>query len=186
MAELPTAIPARIVAGTSLQFTRDLPDYPASTWTLTYALVKSGQRITFSGADNGDDRHLLDVAPATTAAWAAGTYAYQAILSDGTDRITVESGTLQIVPDFAAQSSGYDGRSHARKVLDAIEAVLEGRASESDLQVQFRAADGHQRMIQKCTHEELLAFRSRYQAEAAREAAANRGETARRRLRVRF
>jgi len=184
-ASLPTTTPARHVAGTSLEFTRAFADYPAPAWTLSYALVAAGHRITFTGADNGDGLHLINVAAASTAAWAAGRYEYQATVSNGSERITVETGTIQIFPDFAAQTSGYDGRSHARKVLDAIEATLEGRATESHSEVQIGTPNGPRRVIE-LSPTELLKFRNQYMAEVSREIAMKSGKPAAGRMRVRF
>jgi hypothetical protein len=40
----------------------------------------------------------------------------------------VDRGTIVLLPRYD-QAAAYDDRSHARKMLDAIEAVLESRAS---------------------------------------------------------
>ena len=184
-ATLPTTPPARHVAGTSLQFTRALADYPPPAWTLSYALVKAGQRIVFTATNNGDGSHRVSVPMATTAAWPAGAYELQGYVSNGTDRHLVDTGTLHVLPDFAAQSTGYDGRSHARKVLDAIEAVLEGRAAETHLELQV-VTPGGTRRVSEIPHADLLALRSQYQNEVARENAASSGHTGRGKMRVSF
>lgn len=86
MATLPTNIPSKLTAGDSVEWTVNLPDYPAPTWTLKYYLVKDGKQIVITGSQYGStDEHHIDIAKATTANWPAGTYSYQAKASNGTD-----------------------------------------------------------------------------------------------------
>jgi hypothetical protein len=128
MSTIPTIEPAAVTAGDTITWKRALPDYPASGgWVLSYILLSSTNKITITGSASGDD-HLISVPAATSAAYLAGTYAWQAYVTKATDRITIGSGSLIINKNFAALTTS-DTRSHAKKVLEAIESVLEGTAS---------------------------------------------------------
>lgn len=143
MTEYATTEPESFAAGDLVAWKREAAALSIPTgevpkasagWALTYALVKSGVRIQITAAAAGDD-HLVSIAAATTAAYAAGTYSWQAYVTKTTQRYLVGSGTLEILPNFAAAAAGHDARSHVKKVLDAIEAKLEVRASREQEQM---------------------------------------------------
>lgn len=169
------------MAGDTAKWLRSLDDYPASqSWVLTYTLVSAAQRYTFTATASGND-HLVNVAAATTTTWAPGTYTWVARASKAGEVFTVGSGTMVVRPSFAA---AVDARSHARKVLEAIEAVLEGRASSEVAQYEIAG-----RSLRYIEPSELLKLRDRYRAEVAREDAAQRvaaGLPDQRRVFVRF
>jgi len=127
-----TKIPAQFTAGDSLQFIVSLPDYPAPTWTLSYALVNALAVITFTSAADGDS-HAVDVPAATTAAYQPAAYLYQAYVTSGDERVTVETGKVLIVPNFATKTTGYDARSWVDLAIDALEASIAGRADKTQL-----------------------------------------------------
>lgn len=178
---IPTAEPAALAAGDTAKWQRTLPSYPAGAgWVLSYTLVSAAQRYTFQATAQGDD-HLVSVPAGTTATWVAGTYTWRARVSLAGEVFTVGQGTLVVRPGFA---SATDGRSHARKTLDAIEAVIEGRASSAVLEYSIAG-----RQLRYMPVEQLLTLRDRYRAEVLREEQAQRaaaGLPDRRRVYVRF
>jgi hypothetical protein len=130
-ASIPSVEPASARAGDTWQWTRDLGDYPATDWTVTYTFWTA--TAAFSAVASADGTtHSISLPPATTAAYAAGRYQWTARVSDGTDVFTVGSGTLQVLP---AVGAAMDTRSHARIMLDALNAVLESRATDGDIDV---------------------------------------------------
>lgn len=167
--------PVKIAAGDSLNWERSLEDYLASEgYTLHYALFNAAASFAIDSTADGD-KHVISVDSATTAAWAAGRYDWVAyITGPGGIKKTLFDGSIKITPDLTA--APYDGRSHAQKMLEAIEACLEerGTAQEVDLvKAQFgeRAAERNP--------ESLRAARDGYKAEVAKEnrgAARGRGE----------
>lgn len=64
--------------------------------------------------------------PTQTATLPAGGYAYQAILSAGENRLTIERGTVKVLPNLAAIGEAYDPRSEAEKALEQAEAAFAG------------------------------------------------------------
>lgn len=180
---IPTTEPLALRAGDSATWRISLGDYPAGAgWVLSYALLSaSAPKITFAAAADGDD-HLVTLAAATTATWAAARYSMMATVSDGTDRTTVRLADIVVLPDLTA-AANYDGRSHARKMLEAIEAALESRATAEqldliELSIYNRTSKRGQGV--------LLEYRSKYRAEVAREDAASGNRPGRGRVLLRF
>jgi hypothetical protein len=178
MLDVPTTEPSSVTAGDTLTWSRSLADYPASTgWVLAYALVCAGQLITITASASGDE-HIVSVAAATSAAYVPGTYAWQATVTKTTERYTVGTGTLTILPNLAAQGGGYDARTHAAKTLAALEAWIESHdMAVADYQIAGRA-------MRYISIPDLLKLRDAYKAEVARETAVVAGTGTR--LVVRF
>ena len=167
MTDIPTTEPSEIIAGDTLKFKKSLSDYPAATWTLTYYLVKTSIQITFAGTADGTD-HLISVANTTTANWTAGIYKWESYISKTGERYKIARGTIEIKPNLAAQTAGYDARSHVKKVLDALDSLLEGKASRDVMNITIGGQS-----ISKLTPDELRRwrneYRSHYQAEIEKE-----------------
>lgn len=183
---LPTTEPTQARAGDTWGWTRTLADWPAGDWALTYTLVNAASRIQFTAAADGT-AHRVSLAAATTAAYAEGRYDWVAHVSDGVDRHQVGAGALVVLPDLAAAGvTAHDGRSHARRMLEAIESLLEGRALSGDLDL-VRAAHGE--LSAERDLRTLLQLRAQYAAAVTQEDAARRiarGERDPRLLQVRF
>lgn len=165
-------IPAALYVGDTLDFTSSgLTDYPASQgWTLKVRLAPraAGTTIDLTASADGDDHHFA-VAASSTAGYVAGWYTYTAYAEKASERYTVQRGQIQVKPASAAIAAGTDTRSHARKVLDAIEAVIEGRATVD----QQEYAIGN-RSLKRMEISELLKLRQVYRNEVAGEEAADR------------
>lgn len=160
-------MPPRFAAGDTLRFRRSLSDYPAPAWSLVFELRNASAAVTITAAADGAD-HLVSEAPATTTAYTAGRYHWRAYASDGTDRFEVERGTVEITPDFSAAGAA-DRRSHAETVLDAIEAVIAGRATKD--QEGYTIAG---RTLNRTPIPDLLRLRDVYRSEVAGERQAER------------
>lgn len=165
--DIPTTEPTEVTAGDTVKWTRTLSDYPAGTWTLSYTLINAASKIAITASASGTD-HLVSVTPATSAAWSAGLYDWQAYVTDGTDRYQVDSGRITVNANYAGATT-LDDRSHVKKTLDAIEAVIEGRASQAQ---QSYTING--RSLTRIPLSELYEFRKQYQAEYAAELQAER------------
>jgi hypothetical protein len=176
-------IPQTIYAGDSLSWTESAGEYPTPTWTMHYA-IRGASVLDLTSTPSGSDHAFLAIA-AQTAALTPGQYSWQSFVSDGTgERYTIATGTLTVRPNLPAQVPGFDGRSHAQKVLDAIEATMEGRATKSQAVIQI-----NNRQIQYLKPEELIKWRSFYKAEVARERTAEKvaqGEESGNRILTRF
>ena len=161
MADIPTNEPLELVAGDRWQWRReDLTDYPASSsWELSYHFTNASHTFSIDAAADGD-HFAVDKAPADTAALNAGTYKWAAYVKlSTTDRQQVDTGTLVVQPNLEGASAS-DQRTHAEKVLDAIEAVIEGRASKDQASYSIEG-----RSLSRTPIDELLRLRATYRAE---------------------
>ena len=152
-----TSEPSSIYAGDTISWKIALPDYPANAgWTLKYKAVSaSGYFALVSAADGAD--HAVSASKTDTAAYVAGTYTLTKYVESSTELVTLAELPLVVKPGISAMTAAYDNRSHVKKVLDAIEAVLEGTATSDQLRVKLGDKE-----IQRFTIEELLKLRSTY------------------------
>jgi hypothetical protein len=178
---IPTSEPTSARAGDTWQWTRDLPDFPAP-WTLVYTFWTSAAAFSLTAASSGST-HTVTASATATAAYAAGRYSWTARVSSGTTQLTIASGVLHVLP---AVGLAMDTRSHARRMLDSINAILEGRATDGDLDVMRTQHGEHSTAWDP---EALMRIRSQYAAVVASEdgaAAIARGDNPGRHIRVRF
>jgi hypothetical protein len=126
MAEPKAYEPEKLTAGVTWKWKKTISDYPASEWALTYYLRKDGASATsFSAAADGDS-YLVTVAAATTAAYASGIYDFIGWVIKGTEKYEVFNSMIEVLPN-PTNTSAYDPRSHARRVMELLEAAMEGR-----------------------------------------------------------
>lgn len=167
MTDIATVEPLKVIAGDRLIWQRSFDDYPASGgWTLSYYLVhKTNAKITINAVAGDDgDSHKVDVDIATSGAWPAGIYNWQSFVSDGVSRYQVGEGELEVLTNFASGSvTTFDDRAHCEKVLEAIEAVIENRASQDQMAYTIEG-----RSLSRTPIADLLVFRGRYKAEVSR------------------
>lgn len=122
---IPAFVPASLRAGDTATWRRTLADHSSvDGWAVEYVLVRDGEQIVIPSSADGAG-HLVDVAPAATAAWQPGVYAYVERASLAGQVFTTAAGRVEILPNFADAGNGLDARSHAEKTLAAIEAFLE-------------------------------------------------------------
>lgn len=165
---LEPAAMGRIIAGTTVKWKILLSDYPPTdgdtTWTMTYAFQNKDidAPLTVDSTDNEDGYHLITLAATTTADWTAGDYDWQATVSDGTSVYLVAQGRVPVVLLYSGESAGADHRSHPKKMLDAIRAVLEAKATGADTKDLLSFSDERQ-SLQRYSYEELRELESKYE-----------------------
>lgn len=161
--EVLTSEPTEIVAGDTVVWVRSFSDYPATSgWSLSYVLRNSTTKQEIDAAPDGSGFQVaLDAA--TTASWNPGLYEWRAYISKDAERYTVAAGSLTVRPNFAGDGQ-VDPRTPNQRDLDAISAVLSGRASSD---VQEYTVGGRQ--LKKMTIAELLKLQQVYAYRVARE-----------------
>lgn len=125
--------------------------------------------------------HRFLVSASATGEWSPGDYWYSVRATDGTTVVEVEAGQITIKPDLASISAVHDGRDHVRRVLDAIEAVLERRATQDQEKYKI-----NNRELWRTPISELLVLRDRYRSELRRMNAVAKGGLFDQAVRVRF
>jgi hypothetical protein len=162
----PDQEPNTLVAGDRFVWKRtDLPsDYPTDTYALTYEFHEDSggggsHKFTIT-ATEADNIYYVEVASSTTASYSVGDYNWDAFITRTADsqRFRIDNGKTKIVPNLA--NTNADTRSHAKKVLDAIEAVIEGRASQDQMSYSIAG-----RSLSRMSIDDLLKFRDRYRSE---------------------
>ena len=181
------AEPSVLYVNGSATWTRDNSDYsPAGGYSLEYVLVKAGSRIVIDGSMvvGSGSRYTVTIAPSDSSGWEHGAYSWTAYAVKSGERWAVAAGGMTVVPDFPSAASGYDARSHVKITLDALEALIEGRAADGLDQVSIRG-----RSITRMGMGDLLKWRSQYQRwyeEELDAAAVADGDSPRSVVRVRF
>lgn len=177
----PTSVPATLTAGDTAIWQRSFDDYPASDgWVLSYTFIGNPDLYSFAGAIADGDAFDVTIPAATTAAWVAGVYTVQESVTKAGERHTPGTTRLRITADLASLSAGLDTRSHAQKMLDAINAWLESEAPwAASLEFNGRKLANH-------SVPDILTLRDRYRMEVANEASAANGGTRGTRILTRF
>lgn len=156
-----TEFPKTIQAGLSLRAEIEAIDYPAPIWSVRAHL--RGPALIDIAATGEAELHSFSVTGTDTAVYAPGLYTVSVRATDGVDVFEIESGQVEILADVAALGAGYDPREHAERALDAIEAVIEGRATKDQ---QSYTING--RTLVRTTIAELLQLRQTYKDEVAK------------------
>lgn len=150
--------PKEITAGFQYSWTESLSDYPADNgWVLKYILLNASNKIEFESIPDNSS-HLIELTPETTDEFIAGVYTLYKYVehTDGRKfQITSFSYTINASPISATT---LDTRTHARKMLEALEALELGRAS-----VQQKAFSIAGRSIEYLTPEEIIKWKNHYQ-----------------------
>jgi hypothetical protein len=188
LTNVPEGEPSRAVAGDTWSWKRsDLgSDFPFDQYVLTYAFKRDGSTIapTIVTATGSASGFAVTVAATTTTNFTPGSWSWDAFMTRTTDsaRVRIDTGRIEVLPNSAVSSA--DTRSHARRMLTAIEALLEGR-SVADV-ASYSIKD---RSLTKLTPEELTSWRNYYKREVQREdaaEAARQGKATGRTTAVRF
>lgn len=164
-----TRLPAAFTAGDTLALRITLADYPASAgWALAYTLINGTIKVTLPASVASGNDHTVTVPAATSAGYAAGAYSYMATVTLSGARYTVDTGAVTIRPNLSALTT-FDARTPARQALDDLNTAL--RTYGAKAWQQSYTIGGRSQTFR--SGEEFLAFRSRLEAEVAREEAAD-------------
>jgi hypothetical protein len=181
-------IPDVIIAGDTYKWKVAQGDYVPATWTLQYYFVRTGSSVSLTGGeivDNGDGTWTVTMSATKSTALADNErYQFQGVVNDGTQYVTINSGTVQVVPGVREHGTGIDIRSDARKNLEAIDAVLTNKAGTDRLAYSIAG-----RSLTEFSWGELIDARAYYAKQVAREVAkerAGRGLSSGRRVLARF
>lgn len=188
-AAAPATEPPGFVAGDLVMWRRtdDLTrQYAVAGYTLTYAIrpAAGGATVVTATGSVVAGEWRIAIASTVTAEMAVGRWywsAYITRIADGA-RVQIDDGEFTVEANRVVNPA--DTRSHAVKVLDAIEAAIEGRAGDT---VQSYTIGGRQ--INKMSADELIKWRSYYRAEVQAErdeARLSNGLPAQNTIQVRF
>ena len=156
-----TRVPAFAYLGQTLEFRKTWPDFPVATWSAVMHLRSTEGYLDIAAiVVDGDFKFTVAALAPNTGGNFSGAVDYIIVVTDGTDKIPAEQGQIDIKADPTA-ANALDMRSHVKKVLDAIEAVIEDRATKTDLNYTV-STNGGTRSLSRITHDELLQVRRQY------------------------
>jgi len=181
MAEILSTVPTVIRAGDTVKWKKSFPDYPSSEWQLGYVIYNASNRYEVSATAQADGSFLIEISATSSSGFASGEYSWIARVTKGTETYTIDAGTIEILPNPTVAT---DERSHIKKVLDAIQRVIEGRATRADLD--YTIGD---KRVRSMTVEELYTAWRKYKLMYEQELQAERlrkGLGTNRIVRVRF
>jgi hypothetical protein len=172
-------IPAQIRAGDTVKW-RDVagrdnlgnPVSSADGWTLYYYLrtntASEGATVTGTAYGTGWE---FSIAQATTAAFDAGQWYWQAEARKSGEHITLGAGQLEVLAalSYAGSPAAFDGRTQAQKDLDAVQAAIRTMISGGAV-AEYTIGN---RRLKKMEMADLLMLEGKLKAEVKREQAAS-------------
>lgn len=152
--------PKLLHAGDSVAWSRELPSYPVDAgWSVRYVFSGPDRHVVEA---HGGPLYRVELGAEQTRDWAAGLYRWVLLAQNGTQRVTVATGEIQVDPNLETAEPS-DARSHAQRMLALIEAALERRIPKDQ---QSYEIDGMR--LDRIPIERLEALRSKYQREIQR------------------
>jgi len=140
-------------------------DYPTVSYSLSYEfnLIDGAtvSNFTLTATESNND-YIIE--STNTTSYAKGEYNWIAYITRSSDtaRIKIGEGFTEVQDNYATTTASV--RSHAKKVLDAIEAVIENRATMDQSSMSIAG-----RSLSRLTVDELMLFRDRYKTEYLKE-----------------
>ncbi|WP_108820263.1 hypothetical protein [Pseudovibrio sp. Alg231-02] len=154
--------PKAVRAGDFASWRRDdlARDFPPDEYTLSYVATLEGEapaKIEFD-ATASEGGFFVGLGSEQNADWTSGAYQWAAFITRKSDgaRKTVGSGRFEVLPDLAS-GDAIDLRSHARRMLEQLEALIEGRAKSNVASYEIAG-----RKLTKLTPKELQDWHTHY------------------------
>ena len=162
------SLPLETTQGTVLEFKRKFSEFPVTEYTAICFIVDANGVVAQDPASAVDGYFEFAFPASAFDSHALGTLflEVQATALSDSKVYHVERSSLTLKPGGASNA---DRRSHVKKVLDALEALLEGKASQDQLSYSIRG-----RSLSRMTPSELLEWRDKYKSEWAKEQRADR------------
>lgn len=158
MADVPTREPVEFTAGDTVKWKIALPHYPADDgWTLKYSFRGPEVHDVTAVADGAD--HSVTIAKTLSITFAAGNYWWEAYASKAAERFKARFGQLKVLVNLETVDEVFDNRTHVKKTLDALEALIEGKATRDQMSYSIEG-----RTISRFSLSELYDARARYAA----------------------
>lgn len=159
------AIPKEFTRGLTASWTDSFTDYHATEWTLTYYFRGVGAGKDVVATADGSD-FLVAMLPSVTDEFTAGTYSFDAVVDDGTDKHLVASGFVTVRVGLATVnvSTTVETRSANQIILDKVRAIISGSL---DKNVQEYTINNRQ--LKHYTLKELVELEKHYAQKVAQE-----------------
>ena len=167
-------IPAQIRAGDTIKWRDDIATdnlgnaIDSGLYTLTYFLRTNtaNEGATVVGVPFGQGWEFT-LSAATSAGFDAGDWFWQAIATQGSDKITLGAGQLQVLAalSYTGAPGAVDGRSQIQKDLEAVQAAIRALIDGGAVQ-QYSIGN---RQLSRYQLSQLIELESKLKAELKRE-----------------
>jgi len=163
----PSQVPTELQLGDFWAWKRDdlSTDYPVASYSLSYEFnLIDGATVSNFTLTASESNNAYIIEATNTGSYTKGNYNWVSYITRTSDsaRVKLEEGFVEIQDNYATTSASV--RSHAKIVLDAIEAVIENRATMDQSSMSIAG-----RSLSRLSIDELLTFRARYKAEYLKE-----------------
>jgi hypothetical protein len=139
-----------LVAGDVWNWTITLCDYSPTLYTLKY-FFRGPKTLDLVAVASGSGFQVTATA-AQTSPLDPGVYFWQMCVFDASNnRTELVRGSVEVLADISAMGEGIEGRSWVKQALDAVRAVIQGRASRVESEYQING-----RMLRLMSPQELL------------------------------
>ena len=158
-----TAVPARLTAGDSESIRRSFADVsPGDGYTVSLRLISTGGAIAVVEATEETSTFLFTVTTAATADLPPGVLTWVISAEKTGERLTLESGSLQLDPDPANATTATTSKmAHIERVIAACEAALEAKVTDDVQMYQLPGGLTVSKMSLREVRETLAAYRAR-------------------------
>lgn len=176
-------IPGELRAGDTWFWELSDKRYPADSWSFVAYFSNPANDFSVTSTAN-NTAHRFNVSAATTEEYEYGGYSYQIRAEHASDgrKFTVGEGWIDVLPPMDKR---LDHRNHVKKVLDALESVIEGRATNDQMSMAIAG-----RSISRMSPSELAEFHGWYAQQweqiVARQRKTSFGKSSQNQIRVRF
>lgn len=154
---LPTTEPTSFAAGETLKWRKSLANYLASAgWALSYKFRGAGAGFDVTAVAVGDDFEITVLAEQTSAL-VGGQCWWEAWVTKAGETYRVEAGQATVSPALPDKGLAYDGRSQVKRILDAIDALIAGKATLD--QQEYQIGD---RQLRRIPIADLILLRKTY------------------------
>lgn len=171
--------PLEITQGESVTWEREIPDHPATEWSAVYrfrGILGTGIGLDVPCTADGT-KFIASVSTGSSAVLSVTTYEWQLWVTstaDPADVRQIERGTVRVNEGFQSGAlSSVDTRTAAQQILDAIDAMIVGKATADQMEYSIETQVG-KRQLKRIPMTELIAARTHYASIVAREKQAER------------
>lgn len=165
MGVIPSIEPTEFYAGDTLKWTRRLPDFPAGAgWILSYKFANKERGIPVDPADvtADGDQFAITIPSAETTVLTPAIYQLIGYVALAGARYVVANASVRVRQDPAAANEPYDFRTQNERILDSINAKIEGREDSDEVSI-----DG--RTLKQIPIKDLIYWQQVYAGRVARE-----------------
>jgi|SRR5689334_23483977 hypothetical protein len=146
-------------AGDSVSWTKTSDLYPPSDgWAAKYHVTSAAGKFDVSSTVDSET-YLFTITSTASTALAASTYSFVGYVEKGSgagyERHTLWTGSIEILPNLAAETTPSDRRSFARQSLEKVEAAIKSYSTRPVREIEIAG-----RRIVRPSLEDLMKLRS--------------------------